>query len=714
MEEPELERLRRMVAQGDAAAAQLLLAEGRRRGDAALVAAADVVLGAVRRAPRQYNLKVAPGRAREDITAELNGQQRAVVQAGTGPMLVIAGAGSGKTRSLTHRVAYLIERGVAASRILLLTFTNKAAKEMLRRTAELLSLPVTQVWGGTFHHVGHRILRKHAECLGYPPTFSIMDGEDVKTLVGVCAAELKVQERHERFPIGDVHGLWSKAINTGQSLEEVIAADRPGLMRDLEKISALGQHYQARKRSMGLMDYDDLLVGWRELFREHPDIHRLYAERFEHVLVDEYQDTNHLQAQLVELCSAHHRNLMVVGDDAQSIYGFRGACFENIIAFPQRVPETKVYFLETNYRSTPQILALANASIRHNTQRFDKVLQPVRGDGHLPALVPLRDAVEQAHFVAARVLELNESGIPLRNMAVLYRAHYQSMEIQAELTRARIPFEVRSGLRFFELAHVKDVLAYLRLAHNPLDELSFMRVVKLCDGVGDKSAAKLWQAVAQGADPMAALRAEETRGLLPVRARASFDGFLQMLHALRPEQWHMPGEMIGGILDGDYAHHVRSAYRNAEHRLADIEQLSRYAARFESLEGFLADIALVAGLSGEDIADGGQRDDALVLSSVHQAKGLEWQVVFLTSLWEGGFPVANSLQHPEAMEEERRLFHVAVTRAKDELYLTLPMSRTDREGWQRVLRPSPFIQELEDAPGHSSLWELWSVASETV
>lgn len=718
----ELERLQRLVDEGDTDAARELMAEARRRDDRPTQERAATVLGETRSAKRRYALKrtqalrpAAPAWARE-----LNDEQRAVALSGSGPMLVIAGAGSGKTRTLTWRVARLLELGVAPDRILLLTFSNRAAREMLRRVGDLVEgAAASRVLGGTFHHIGHKILRSHAPLLGYPANFAIMDSEDCATLIGACVAELGLANTKRRFPRGEVlQRMLSMAVNTGESLESLLRTRFEPFARLGPEIEQVLTRYLERKRAMGLMDYDDLLVNWRRLMVEHPEVGQQYAHQFEQVLVDEYQDSNALQSELVALCAAHHRNLMVVGDDCQSIYSFRGANFENILRFPQDWPDARIFRLEANYRSTPQILALANRSITFNTRRFEKVLQARRPGGALPALVPARDPVQQAQFVAERILELAETGVPLRNIAILYRAHYQSVELQLELTRANIPFVIRSGLRFFEQAHVKDALAYLRFVFNPRDELSFVRIATRCPGIGDRLATRLWEALDASPAPLDALTAPQTAALIGrSAARDAFARLGALLTALaRPEAWRTPGELVGRIVDDeDYADHLRSTFRNADNRLADLEQLSRYAAQFDSLEAFLGELALVSGISGEDIVEGpGERDEYVVLSSVHQAKGLEWPVVFVTSLWDGGFPTANGQNTIDAEEEERRLFYVAVTRAMDELYLTYPLSRRDRGGHHRVLRASPFITELYERgiPPRCDLLEEWAISEE--
>ena len=433
-----------------------------------------------------------------DYAHELNEQQYAAVTAPPGPSLVIAGAGSGKTRTLTYRVAWLLEQGIPPERILLLTFTNKAAKEMMRRVADLLGQELASLWGGTFHSIGNRILRQQAPLLGYQRDFTIMDREDAKHLVSTCVAESEVDVKATRFPKAEVLAdIFSLAANTHGTVAEVLKQQYGYFEQLAAQVAGIQQRYAARKRATNAMDFDDLLALWLKLMQEQEEVRETYQRRFQFVLVDEYQDTNKLQSDLIDLLAARHQNVMVVGDDAQSIYAWRGANFQNILKFPQRYPSAKIYKIETNYRSTPEILQVANAAILANVQQFAKELAPARKPGIKPATVVCNDAGEQAAFVAQRVLELREEGVDLNKMAVLYRSHFHALELQLELTRRNIPFSITSGIRFFEQAHIKDVTAYLKLVHNPRDELSFKRMAQLLPGIGGKGAEKLWRAFEQ-------------------------------------------------------------------------------------------------------------------------------------------------------------------------------------------------------------------------
>lgn len=648
---------------------------------------------------KRYALKFTPtptGR-KVDYAAELNDQQLAVVNAADGPILVIAGAGSGKTRTVTYRVARLIESGVPAPQILLVTFTNKAAREMVRRVEGLIQADVRQVWGGTFHHAGNMILRRHAPLLGYHENFTILDREDAKELVNQIVAGKKSLMKFKKFPKGDViEEILSLSINTQQPLGTVINEDYPVFLEIADEIARVCDEYRQRKRALGLMDFDDLLVNWRKLVVEHGDVRDRYHKQFRHILVDEYQDTNRLQAEIVETIAGPGGNLMVVGDDAQSIYSFRGANFGNIIDFPRRFPDAKVFKLETNYRSTPQILALANSSIEHNARQFRKVLRTSRVGGPKPEVVSAGNAQEQSQFVVERILELRDEGMDLNDCAVLYRAHWHSMEIQMELTTRGIPFQVRSGLRFFEQAHVKDVAAYLKIVSNPRDEISWKRVLKMHRGIGRSIADKIWNEVVKAGDPVAWIACDDARKLVPMKAKEGWKDFVKLVKELAPEAMRKsPGDSVRAVLDGGYADYLAANYANAQARAEDLARLADFAVRFKSVEEFLSELALNQAVVSEEVVDEYEDTEVLVLSTVHQAKGLEWRAVFLIWLVDGKLPDGRALREDGGEEEERRLFYVACTRAKDRLYLVHPVIGDERGMFGVIQRPSRFVSELD-------------------
>jgi DNA helicase-2/ATP-dependent DNA helicase PcrA len=655
----------------------------------------------------------APGSGRAlhiDYRAELNDQQYAAVTAtgadgslNSGPMLVIAGAGSGKTRTLTYRVAWLVEHGVSPHRILLLTFTNKAAKEMLRRVAGLLPHDISAIWGGTFHHIGNRILRRHASLVGHGRDFTIMDREDQKDLLESCLAEAHIDRKAEKFPKGDVLAeIYSLSSNTERSVEEVLEQQYDYFAHLSGQIKRVQRHYEERKCAANVMDYDDLLVKTLRLLRENAEVAARYREQFQHVLVDEYQDTNRIQADLIDALAMGNGNLMVVGDDAQSIYSWRGANYRNILTFPDRYSGTRTFKIEVNYRSVPGVLTLANAAIRGNPHQFAKNLQPVRRGGAKPWVAQCADSNQQAMFVAQRIEELQREGVPLREMAVLYRAHFHAMEMQMELTRRNVPFLITSGLRFFEQAHIKDVSCFLKLALNPDDEVSFKRIARLLTGVGASTADKMWTQVhpvlteKRLGEAGYGARLPVEGAIAPKKAAGEWKLVAGVLNRLRElKEPLLADEMLEIVTEGFYDAYLKAKYPNARARMEDLQQLASFGSQFESVEEFLSQLALLTNVESDDAAGRGELSGEYVrLSTVHQAKGQEWRAVFVIGLCEGMFPLARAVDSLEGVEEERRLFYVAVTRAKDELFMAFPVYRAmggDAGGFQR---PSRFLSEL--------------------
>jgi len=997
-----------------------------------------------------------------DLERDLNEQQRAAVTCGNGPKLVIAGAGSGKTRTITYRVAYLMAKGVPASSIMLATFTNKAAREMLSRVEALTGSNIGKVWGGTFHAIGNRLLRHYAKRLECSPSYTILDDEDQRDLLKVCVTQAKIKVEEKRFPAPSIlQDIISFAFNTQQSVPAVIEQRYPHFLPWTDAIQAIEARYTARKRQACAMDYDDLLRYWWQLLEAHPDVAQRLGGQFRYLLVDEYQDTNAVQARIVErLASWNGRNLMVVGDDSQcvmegtriltpsgykpvetlrvgdtvlagagngrlvseqvrviqksrhqrylvirvqggaelraspnhlcfakvvpqkkwwyvylmyrrdlgfrigvshvsphrkgsataqmrtgpeqadklwlleahqsrqeaqyretvlglryqipqaifrsdeemggkskmtktqvvalfkefgdhgdqllsdyglhldypsfepkasrsrrriainvvmagakngagrridqghevvcesylgkqvikqfpavhyrdgywrlrkmsrdyrivlslakrmqqafvnnsyqasihykarfvsakamngtfriipaagllpgmkvpvvlngrivpaviksvewkdntngipfydlevershnivsegivthnSIYAFRGANYDNILKFPERNPGTELFKLEINYRSTPQILEFTNASIHHNEGQFHKTLTPTRAPASLPVVVPVNDVYQEAAFVAQRLLQLRDEGVPLEDMAVLYRAHAHSTILQAELIRRNIPYEIRSGVRFFEQAHIKDVVAYLKVLDNPFDEVAWRRLFLMIPRVGNVTAARLWQLAIQTSDPARALLGADAVGVLPAPAKPFFTRFQQDLRRLfEASREQPPNAVVNAVLETGYADYLQARYEAAPSRSEDIQQLAVFARAYQTLQALLSELVLLGELYGQDVAAGPTGDlERVVLSSVHQAKGLEWRVVFVMRMCEGEFPSTMALREPDGEEEERRIFYVATTRAKDELYLTHPLIDLGLRGsGGLLLQPSRFLQEL--------------------
>jgi DNA helicase-2/ATP-dependent DNA helicase PcrA len=668
---------------------------------------------------REYVLQPfhAPVELQIDYARELNEQQHAAVTALPGPALVIAGAGSGKTRTLTYRVAYLLEQGIPPDRILLLTFTNKAAKEMMRRVADLLGRDLPELWGGTFHSIGARVLRRHAELIGFRPDFTILDREDSSDLLKTCIAEAEIDVKATRFPKADVvNDIISMGLNTHRSVAEVVAQDYDYFAALAPQIADVADRYRKRKQSANVMDFDDLLGLWLKLMQEQEEVRERFQRRFQFILVDEYQDTNKLQSDLIDLLGAKHKNVMVVGDDSQSIYSWRGANFRNILEFPKRYPGAKTYKIEVNYRSTPEILSVANAAIAANTEQFLKELTAAKKSGQKPVLVVCADGNQQAAFIAQRVLELREEGRNLNEMAVLYRSHFHALELQLEFTRRNIPFSITSGIRFFEQAHIKDVAAYLKLITNPTDELSFKRLAMMLPGIGGKGAEKLWgkfsselrppAAGAQSEADRIATTLQKSSSAAPKKAEKAWTQFAITISQLEAEPVRsQPWEMIRIVIEAGYEDYLQEAFANYRNRLEDLEQLASFARTFQSTEEFLTQLSLLTNIEAEDQGTKTNHDERIRLSTIHQAKGLEFDVVFVIMLCDGLFPSSRSSESVEGEEEERRLFYVAITRARDELYLSYPLIRaTQAYGGDAMQIPSRFLKEIP-----TGLIEEWSL-----
>ena len=626
-----------------------------------------------------------------DYRGSLNDEQYAAVTAKPGPILVIAGAGSGKTRTLTYRVAYLIENGVEPENILLLTFTNKASREMLERVGNLLPHDISRIWGGTFHSVANRLLRRHANALGFSSGFTILDRDDAADLATAALKATGLDPKDKTLPKGavllDIFGL---AANTEKSIAKVVEENYPYFNAITPQLEAIHRIFRDRKKADNVMDYDDLLVYALRLLQDHEEIRKFYQEQFQHILVDEYQDTNKIQSDFIDTLAAYHHQVMAVGDDAQSIYSWRGANFENVLTFPQRFPNTQEVRIETNYRSTPEILTLANYAIAANTRQFPKNLHAVRPAEKYskPALICLQDANQQAAFICQRIDELIEEGLEYDEIAILYRAHYHSMEVQMEMTRRQMPFELLSGLRFFEQAHVKDVAAFIKFALNPRDELAFKRIAGTMPGVGEKTADKLWEKIAGGAD----LSALEP----PAKAASTWKQWVETHQQITaPELKSRASEQIQVVIDAIYEDYMKVKFTNFQSRLEDLGQLRAFAQNFEKTEEFLAQLALLTNVDGGPKTESPTRGQKCVrLSTIHQAKGLEWKAVFVIMLCEGLFPAARSIETFEGEEEERRLFYVAVTRACDELYLTYPVMRATASFDDRWQEPSRFVSNF--------------------
>jgi DNA helicase-2/ATP-dependent DNA helicase PcrA len=636
-----------------------------------------------------------------DFRALLNDEQYAAVTAPPGPMLVLAGAGSGKTRTLTYRVAYLLSQGVRPGEILLLTFTNKAAKEMLHRVQDLTGREPRQFWGGTFHSIGHRALRMFGESVGLPKTFTILDAEESEALLKqVVEAEDKLFFKDKTNPrSGPLFSVLSLARNTQSTLADTVEQHFPQYRDIAVALPTFAAAYARRKREQNVCDYDDLLELWLELLKRDTQVAEYFAHRFRHVLVDEYQDTNTLQSQIVDRIASHHC-LMAVGDDAQCIYSWRGADFANIMTFPERHPGTVIHRIETNYRSTPEILNLANGVLlaQPKGRHFDKELRASRGHSHKPFLVQTMDEREQADFVLKRLRSLtDDEGVSMSDIAVLYRSHFVALEVQLALSRAGVPYQITSGVKFFERQHIRDLVALIQFVFNPRNESAWTRIAILLPKVGEKGAHKIYQAALEHAqllqrDFLDVLSSDDVRSKVARDARDDWENFCvslrQVAEAMRSQS---PAAAIDLAIDGWYGDYLKGAFADYAERLDELKALVGFAQRFEGMDDLLAQIVLLNGETSDRNVE--PEAEAVRLTTVHQAKGLEYAVVFVIGLADGMFPGRRSIEAGD-VEEERRLFYVAVTRARDELYLCFPKVNTRGGPGGMMNSPSRFLQEL--------------------
>lgn len=624
----------------------------------------------------------------------LNPQQLEAAEADDGPLLVLAAAGTGKTRTLVYRVAHIVDTGIRPEQILLLTFTNRAAGEMVERAHDVVGENVGNVWSGTFHHVCNRILRRFGHLLGYSPDFSILDRDDSRGLIQQCLKDLKLNHKH--FPKRDVLLGWiSSAANRQCDVVDILYNLPPDTDIDVAAVRRVADAYEVAKKRLGGMDFDDLLTNCLYLIESESEVREKYQEQFHHILVDEYQDTNIIQAKLVDLLAARRRNLMVVGDDFQCIYAWRGANYRNILDFPQRYPEAAMVKLELNYRSRPEILAVANAAIAGNHGQFRKTLRATRASNSAaPKVFMVRDGAHQANLVRRRIEKHIEQGRRPDQIAVLYRAHFHSIELQMKLAQAQVPFKVTSGVGVFEQAHVKDLLAFLRVAVSATDELAFRRLLMLLPGVGPRSAEKIWGHLGgcfRTDDPKA-------RDLLASKLAAAAREVWKPLDRLLAE-YHdrntKADDIIAGFINNFYQPLAFNTYDDAERRLEDLREVALEIGRAKSIPLFLQEVAL---LTNVDLEYKGKRqpqaDKQVRLSTVHQAKGLEWPVVIILWAVEGMFPSSRALEESDDDTEERRLFYVAVTRAADNLELFVPRQRAMRDGGCFPCAPSRFVEEI--------------------
>ncbi len=637
-------------------------------------------------------------RKREDIANrgftiryddELNAAQLAAVEQLKGPILVIAGAGTGKTRTLIYRVARMIESGIQPGNILLLTFTRKAAGEMIRRASTLVGSRAEEVEGGTFHSFANLILRRFGDRLGYDRNFTILDQGDSEDVINFLRGQLGLDAKSRRFPRKRTLGaIISASVNRVTPLRDVVEQDYPHFHREIEEIEKLARLYRDYKAGHNLMDYDDLLVNLALLLDRHDDLRRRLAEKHAYIMVDEYQDTNRLQHEIVKLLGEDHRNVMAVGDDSQSIYSFRGANFRNIMDFPETFEGTTIVKLEENYRSTQPILDLSNDILQRAVEKYDKNLYTRREGSAMPMIVAAATDQLQSQFIVQMVLELREQGTELSDIAVLFRSGFLSFDLEIELNKANIPFIKMGGFKFIETAHIKDLIAHLRVIHNPQDVVSWNRILLLLQGVGPRTSQAVVDGISAGTLRLDTESAESAPG------NERVERLFHFLTSMRGRGLSV-AEQVEALVSY-YRPVMKGKYDDFTKREKDIEVFEEIAGRYRSLNSFLSDMALEPPTESVVGLEPGEDDEKLVLSTIHSAKGLEWDAVFILTALDGRFPSFRAAESLDDMEEERRLMYVATTRAKNRLVITYPLDLYDREQGMTLTKPSRFIADLSD------------------
>ena len=615
---------------------------------------------------------------------ELNPAQLEAVKFDKGAVLVIAGAGSGKTKTLTYRVARLIESGVAPENILLLTFTKKAADEMLNRAVMILDSRCEKVAGGTFHSFSNAILRKYSSFLDLKSNFTIIDRSDAEDVINHIRGSI-IDKGEKRFPRkGTILDIYSKSINKNMAAKEVIEQEYRQFEHCTDKINEISREYAIYKRKNSLLDYDDLLLYLKTLLSSNDELRKKISNQYKYILIDEYQDTNSLQADIIRLLASEHGNVMAVGDDSQSIYSFRGANFRNIMEFPHIFPDTKIIKLEQNYRSSKNILNLTNEIIKKAKEKYTKTLFSTIDSPEKPALICTKDMQTEAEFICQRILELQEEDISLDDIAVLARSARMTYNLEIELAKKSIPYRKFGGLKFIETAHVKDIIAYLRIILNPTDVISLNRVLLLLDGVGTQTAAKL----------LPILTAPATNGTPALPAKCS-DGVKRLFSTVEEARKDIfkPAQIVERILEYYYPI-LTGKYDDYTRRQKDLEHFLYLSEGYTNLEDFLSDLALEPPDSSVSDVDGAQKDECLTLSTIHSAKGLEWKAVFIIGAVDGRFPSVFSFNSPEELDEELRLMYVAATRAKTYLHITYPIDMYDHATGMVLSKPSRFLDDL--------------------
>jgi DNA helicase II / ATP-dependent DNA helicase PcrA len=625
-----------------------------------------------------------------DYRKELNEAQYEAATALEGPLLIIAGAGTGKTRTLVYRVAHLIDHGIDPRAILLMTFTRRAAEEMIRRASLLIDGRCSQVSGGTFHSFANLVLRVHGRHANLAPSFTIMDRTDSEDVIQTIRLEMGLNTKDKRFPRKQtVAEIFSMTHNKQIRLSDLLELEYPHLLDFDAELAEMQRRYGEFKQTRALVDYDDLLIKLRDLLANNESVRRRLSDTYRFIMVDEYQDTNQLQAEIVRLLAATHDNVAVVGDDAQSIYSFRGANFRNIMDFPKHFAGARIIKLEENYRSTQPILNLTNEIIARAREGYEKRLFTRKSIGSRPKLVQAPSEQMQSHFVCQKILELREAGVPLWDIAVLFRSSFHSFDLEIELARRQIPFVKRGGFQFMETSHVKDLLAHLRILANPQDEISWNRVLMLLEGVGPGASQKIIKWLLAGGNPVERLRTYNAKGKIAHGLRTLAQVLEEAARAELPsEQAHYLMQYYQPILKQNYPDDHPKRWRDMEHFVGMTE-------RYRNLERLLSDMALeppndsIGGVLAVDPDEG-----PLVLSTIHSAKGLEFHSVFIIWALEGRFPSFYNTGSTDELEEERRLLYVAATRAKQNLFISYPTRVFDRNLRMVLSQPSQFIDGM--------------------
>lgn len=627
-----------------------------------------------------------------DYLNELNSAQHEAVMHNNGAALVIAGAGTGKTRTLIYRLARLVEDGVPPDTILLLTFTRKSASEMLRRASMMLDGRCERVSGGTFHSFALSVLRRYATNIGYTGNFTILDQGDSYDTINIIRSSLKLDKSKRRFPKKDTLGkIFNLAINRCCGIEDVVVDEYPHFMDDIDQITAIFNNYNSYKRQYNLMDYDDMLLNLLSLMKSNPLTEQELQKKIKYMMVDEYQDTNLLQHEIVLRLAGKHKNIMAVGDDAQSIYSFRGANFQNIIKFPESFDDCKIFKIEENYRSSQQILDVTNAVIADAAYKYEKELFTRKVHGEKPIVVSASNERQQSEFVVQQILELLEQDISLEDIAVMARSGFLMFDLEIELAKANIPYKKFGGMKFVETAHIKDLLAYFKIMYNPLDAVSWYRVLMLIDGVGPRTAQKIIDSISAGnivLDRHSQVKISGSSG----EAVQELIGLLSDLRSIK-----IPVAEKAPILAEYYKPIMERKYDDWKKRRKDIEMFLMISEKYSNMNDFLNDMSIEPPVESViDIEEETKEDEFLTLTTVHSAKGLEWRAVFIIWALDGRFPSTRSSDILESLEEERRLFYVACSRAKENLYISYPINIFDRESGVILSKPTRFLDSISE------------------